>query len=217
MTQTLVRQSPLAACHRAAGAQTIDCSGWQVTAHFGDPENEKQQLDATCVLVDWSHLGKLSLRGKAAEEVVLEALGGVGRLQPLESHVYDNQTLLKLADDEYFILHTPDTAVAERFDATRVSRVAQTGAYACLVLAGPRRDEVILRSCAANTRRDRFTPGSVMQTTVHGIGCIYYRSETLDLFLPVRDFAQSLYEAFLDVGRGVGLIRAGLSTLPVKL
>ena len=217
MTPTLVKNSPLAALCRSSGAKMIDISGWQVVDHFGDPEEEKQHLSDASVLVDWSHIGKLTLRGNEAEKEIAKIYPIAAIITTLQTATNQDKAILRLTDDEFVILDPSGEVDDKKFDGSRVSVIDHSGTYACLVLAGPQRDEVILRSSAMNTRRDLFAPGAVIQTTVHGIGCIYYRTESLDLFLPVRDYAQSLYEAFLDVGRGVGLIPAGIATLPVNL
>jgi len=217
MSQTLIKQSAIAALFRSQGARIGEVSGWQVAEHFGNPENEKQHLQESSILVDWSHIDKISLRGHEAVKEIVKTYPSAGDMKPLQTCATGEQMILRLMDDEFLILDQPGKANADLFDGNRVSVINQSGSLACLVLAGPQRDEVVLRSSAMNTRRDVFAPGRVVQTTVHGIGCIYYRTETLDLFLPMRDFAQSLYEAFLDVGKGVGLIPAGITTLPVKL
>lgn len=217
MPPTLVKHSPLASLCRSSGAKMIDIFGWQVADHFGEPEKEKQHLNESSVLVDWSHIGKLTLRGSEAENEIAKKYRAASQLAPLQSYTTENGAILRLTDDEFVILDPSKEVDERKFDGSRVSVIDHSGTYACLVLAGPQRDDVILRSSAMNTRRDLFAPGAVIQTTVHGMGCIYYRTESLDLFLPVRDYAQSLYEAFLDVGRGVGLIPAGLATLPVNL
>jgi heterotetrameric sarcosine oxidase gamma subunit len=217
MTPTLAKHSPLAALCRSSGGKMIDISGWQVADHFADPDKEKQHLSNASVLVDWSHIGKLTLRGSEAENEIAKKYPAAAELAPLQSYDSESGAVLRLTDDEFVILDPSGEVAEKKFDGSRVSVIDHSGTYACLVLAGPQRDEVILRSSAMNTRRDMFAPGTVIQTTVHGIGCIYYRTESLDMFLPVRDYGQSLYEAFLDVGRGVGLIPAGIATLPVNL
>ena len=94
--------------------------------------------------------------------------------------------------------------------------INQTGAMGCFALGGPRRDEVLERSTAVDLRRDRVTAGSVLQSTFHTVSCTIYRTEDLDILVHSRTFSESLFDALMDVGIGVGMIPTGLSALPVS-
>ena len=87
----------------------------------------------------------------------------------------------------------------------------------CLLLAGPRRDEVMERSSAMNLRKDLVGDYSVVETTVHVVPVILYRTPARDLLLATRDYVEFLYDALMDVGRAVGLRPGGLAALPVDL
>jgi heterotetrameric sarcosine oxidase gamma subunit len=208
---TLAKRTPLATFHRARGASWVSVAGWEVAAHVEGPTAEARACSEGAVLIDWSPLAKLSLASRQ--------LAPGTELPPRRAACRDGRALLRLAPDEYWLLGAPgDEEGLARWAGAQGARPYElTGAYAALLLAGPRRDEVLERSTALDLRRDRVGPGSVLQSTVHAVPCVLYRSASWDLLLPSRDRAESLHAALLDVGRGVGLVAAGVGTLPIQL
>ena len=56
----------------------------------------------------------------------------------------------------------------------------------------------------------------MIQLTIHTIHCTLYRTETLEIITHARSLSESLYDGLMDVGVGVGLVPAGLATIPVS-
>ena len=83
-------------------------------------------------------------------------------------------------------------------------------------MGGPRRDEVLERSTAVDLRRDRIVAGSVIQSSIHTINMTLYRTNNFDIIVHPRNLSESLYDALIDVGIGVGLVPAGIETIPVS-
>ena len=219
MTARLAKRSPLAAAGRRLGAMFVQEDDWQLVADYGDPEAERRSLRDGAVIVDWSHVGTITVRGTEAPVQVARLEPRAVDLVRLSSCSRAEVACLRLTDDEFLVICPPggDRDAAAFFDTGATSVVVHGGGTGCLVLAGPRRDEVLERSCAMNLRRDRVVPGSVVQTTMHFVHCALWRTDDLDIIFHSRDFAESLFDAFLDVGVGVGLRPAGLATLPVRL
>ena len=90
-----------------------------------------------------------------------------------------------------------------------------TGGLGALYLGGARQEEVMERSSAMNLQATVLPPGAVVQTTVHLLPCTVFRLADGYLFLQGRDYTQSLFDAFMDIGKGVGLVAAGLDCVPV--
>ena len=216
---TLVKRSPLAAVYRARGAAIRDIDGWEMAVHFDDREAERRALAEGSVLVDWSHIGKIEIRGRDAAAQAERLRPGADDLTPLQAAGDEDLALLRFAPDEFLVLcknaHL-DRAMSQLEEGS--SAVCDySGALGALLLGGPRRDEVIERSAAMDLSARAFTPGGVVQTTVHTIPCTVYRGADWDLYLQTRDYTESLYDAFMDVGRNVGLVAAGLACVPVDL
>jgi aminomethyltransferase len=211
MTTPLMKQSPLAGCYQDYNAQTVEIAGWQMPENFGSVQKEKSAFENASVVLDFSHIGKISVRGEEAAELFPEA-------KTLESlQVFSNESIaiLRLTDDELIIL-TPSgqqNTVLGKCQGSQSSVIDMSGALGCLTLAGPRRDEVIERSTAMNLCRNRVDAGSVIQTTIHAVPTTLWRTKTLDVILVSRDFTEFLFDALLDVGQSVGLTPAGLATL----
>ncbi|HIO84434.1 MAG TPA: hypothetical protein EYG61_10505 [Deltaproteobacteria bacterium] len=81
---------------------------------------------------------------------------------------------------------------------------------------GPRRDEVLQRSTAVDLRRDKVGAGAVLQSSILTVGMTLYRTKNFDILLHPRNLSESLFDALMDVGIGVGLVPGGISTVPVS-
>jgi heterotetrameric sarcosine oxidase gamma subunit len=136
---------------------------------------------------------------------------------PLTAAVDVAGAILRLTPNDWMVLLNPGetTDFLAEINSTAATVIDVTGALGCFALAGPNRMAVLERSTALNLRTDHAPPGSVRQTTIHTIRCTLYRRPELDLILHPRSFSESLFEALLDVGMGVGLLPTGLGTLPI--
>lgn len=218
MTPPLLKTSPLEEAYRRNGAHFMEEQGWMMPSHCGNLDREKAHLQEGSLLVDWSHIDKITLRGDDAAQAASKLNTRAKSLKPLRSLATINQVILRLTSDEFLILCQPDKAnkVLEKAQAPQTMALLHGGGLGCLVLTGARRDEVLERSSAMNLRRDLVPTGSVVQTTIHMVPCTIYRTQALDILLHTRDFSESLFEALMDVGHGVGLMLSGLEALPVS-
>ena len=214
----MIKTSPLSGIYRNHSVKLTEVSGWQIAEHFGDEERDKKNLLHDCVLVDWSHIGKISLSlgnaAKAAKQVFPEA----SELEPLKTLSNPDTAVLRLTQNDYFILCEPgtETDLLKKLDSEITTITDQTGSQGCLVLGGPRRNEVLERSTAVDLRRDRVTAGSVIQSSIHTINMTLYRTKNFEIIIHPRHLSESLYDALMDVGIGVGLVPAGIATVPVS-
>ena len=214
----MIKTSPLSGIYRNHPVNIIEVSGWHIAGNFGDTEREQDNLKKGAVLVDWSHIGKISLslgNASAASEKVLK---GSSKIEPLNSMADSKMAVLRLTINDYLILCQPDMEknVLEKIDPELTTVTDQSGSNGCLVLGGPRRDEVLERSTAVDLRRDRVVAGSVIQSSIHTINMTLYRTNNFDIIVHPRNLSESLYDALIDVGIGVGLVPAGIETIPVS-
>ena len=214
----MIKTSPLSGIYRNHPVNIIEVSGWHIAGNFGDTEREQDNLKKCAVLVDWSHIGKISLslgNASAASEKVLK---GSSKIEPLNSMADSKMAVLRLTKNDYLILCQPDMGknVLEKIDPELTTVTDQSGSNGCLVLGGPRRDEVLERSTAVDLRRDRVVAGSVIQSSIHTINMTLYRTNNFDIIVHPRNLSESLYDALIDVGIGVGLVPAGIETITVS-
>ena len=214
----MIKTSPLSGIYRNYPVNMIEVSGWHIAGNFGDTERELENLKKGAVLVDWSHIGKISLSRGNASAAAEKALKGSSKIEPLNSIADSEIAVLRLTNNDYLILCNPgmEKNVLENIDSKVTTVTNQSGANGCLVLGGPRRDEVLERSTAVDLRRDRVVAGSVIQSSIHTINMTLYRTKNLDIIVHPRNLTESLYDALMDVGIGVGLVPAGIETIPVS-
>ena len=126
--------------------------------------------------------------------------------------------MLCLTRNDYLILSQPgmETELLKKIDPQITTVTDQTGSQGCLVLGGPRRDEVLQRSTAVDLRRDKVVAGSVLQSSIHTVGMTLYRTKNFDIMVHPRNLSESLYDALMDVGIGVGMVPGGIAAVPVS-
>ena len=214
----MIKTSPLSGIYRNHPVNIIEVSGWHIAGNFGDTEREQDNLKKGAVLVDWSHIGKISLSLGNASAASEKLLKGSSKIEPLNSMADSKMAVLRLTKNDYLILCQPDMEknVLEKIDPELTTVTDQSGSNGCLVLGGPRRDEVLERSTAVDLRRDRVVAGSVIQSSIHTINMTLYRTNNFDIIVHPRNLSESLYDALIDVGIGVGLVPAGIETIPVS-
>lgn len=215
----MIAKSPLSAVYRSRGAVVGDADGFEMAMDFGDLEDASLALSEACVIVDWTHLRKLRVRGPDAVARVAGAFPGSQKVEMLCAMSESKHAILRLAADEFLILceSIRKEDLLQTLGTGRCAISDESGALGALMLAGPRRHEVVERSAAMDLSPRGFPCGRVAQTTVHTIPCTVLRGPAWDLYLQARDYTESLLDAFMDVGRGSGLVLAGLTTAPVDL
>ncbi|MCS5552593.1 MAG: hypothetical protein NZ878_04760 [SAR324 cluster bacterium] len=214
----MIKTSPLSGIYRNHPVNIIEVSGWHIAGNFGDIEREQDNLKKGAVIVDWSHIGKISLSQGNASAAAEKVLKGSSKIEPLNSMADSKIAVLRLTINDYLILCQPNMEknVLEKIDSKVTTVTDQSGSNGCLVLGGPRRDEVLERSTAVDLRRDRVVAGSVIQSSIHTINMTLYRTNNFDIIVHPRNLSESLYDALIDVGIGVGLVPAGIETIPVS-
>ena len=214
----MIKTSPLSGIYRNHPVKLTEVSGWEIAKNFGNDERELIHLSQESVLVDWSHIGKISFSGGDAAKAAEQVFSGASEIEPLKSSSNQDMAVLCLTRNDYLILCQSgmETALLEKIDHKITTVTNQTGSQGCLVLGGPRRDEVLQRSTAMDLRRDRVVAGSVIQSSIHTVGMTLYRTKNFDIMVHPRNLSESLYDALMDVGIGVGLVPCGISTVQVS-
>ncbi len=156
-----LKTSPLHDRHVALGAKMADFGGWDMPIEYpgGGVVAEHTAVRTAVGLFDVSHLGKASVRGPGAVDVVNACLTndlrriGPGQAQytmccdPSGGVVDDLIAYLKAEDDVFLIPNAANTAeVVRRLAAAAPEGIAVENlhdAYGILAVQGPRADEVL--------------------------------------------------------------------------
>ena len=103
----MFKTSPLSGIYRNHSVKLTEVSGWQIAEHFGDEELGKIHLQHDCVLVDWSHIGKISLSLGNAAKASEQVFSGASKLETLKTLSNPDTAVLRLTQKDYFILCKP--------------------------------------------------------------------------------------------------------------
>src|SRR5947208_13290691 len=70
----LLKQTPLNAVHRAAGARMVDFGGWEMPVHYGSQLEEHHAVRNDAGIFDVSHMQVIEVRGAGARAFLRRAL-----------------------------------------------------------------------------------------------------------------------------------------------
>ncbi len=222
MKTNLAKNSPLIGTYDKNQVQLKNYKGWMLPQVFKSLKEEKTSLSKGSVLADWSCIGKFHLRGKTAAKFADSFVAGASKIKIGTALVKENYCALRFLKDRFLILCPPEkeAATEEKLKKAQANYLAPynnvTGAWGCLALAGVKKSLVLDRSAAMNLTEEKYPVGSVIQSSVHTITTTIYRTKKADILICDRAYTEALFDAFMDVGKRVGLVPTGLSVLPIS-
>jgi glycine cleavage system aminomethyltransferase T len=193
---TVALRTPMERLHVAAGATLETLDGWRVAAYDAAP-------DAQAWAADLSHLGKLDVRGTAAE---LDALTA-GLQKGGARHDGDVWTL-RLTPTHGYVL-APFGQVGELRRRIGAPAIDVSCGLAAVALGGPRRRDVFNRSSGLDVREARFGANRCMAGSVMRVPTLVVNRGDDFLMLVAWEYGEYFYDAILDAGETIGIVRAG--------
>jgi glycine cleavage system aminomethyltransferase T len=189
-------RTPMEHSHLAAGATIEEYDGWRVAAY--------EQAEADAWACDLSHLGKLDVRGTAAE---IDALtGGLG----LGAARNDDEVwTMRLTPTHAYVLCPFSRASALR-GRIGAAAIDATCGLAAVALGGERRRDVFNRSSGLDVRESRFGPSRCMAGSVMRVPTLVLNRGDDLVMLVAWEMGEYFWEAILDAGEMVGIARAGV-------
>ncbi len=169
-----LKRAPLCPIHRQAGAQMVEFSGWELPVQFSSILEEHRAVRGSAGLFDVSHLGRVTVRGSGAFELLQRALtNDLAKARPGRAQysllcredggILDDLVLFHRAADEYLL--APNAANTES-DLNWIRGLAspyqveledRTAATVMLALQGPESASVLARLASpAVTEMPRF-------------------------------------------------------------
>jgi aminomethyltransferase len=70
----VLKQTPLNALHRAAGARMVDFGGWDMPVHYGSQIEEHHAVRRDAGMFDVSHMRVVDLEGAGARDFLRHAI-----------------------------------------------------------------------------------------------------------------------------------------------
>jgi aminomethyltransferase len=226
----LLRRSPLHGVHQELGAQFVSGAGWYVPQAYTSSEDEVTAVQKRAGLADLSSLGKVSVRGDAARELLaafyaFEATASGHALQLCLKDDIDRSLsgsyLAGLTADEFLVITPPgndEEATCYLDQRVRagglfVSVVNQTAGLAGLLVAGPECREVLSKLCELPFGPRDFPNRRVAPTSLARVRVIVVRNDltslpAFELYFE-RPYAEYLWTSVLDAGREFGLLPFG--------
>jgi aminomethyltransferase len=169
----MLKQTPLNALHRAAGAKLVDFAGWEMPLHYGSQIEEHHQVRRAAGMFDVSHMLSVDVTGSAARGFLrylvannvdkLKAAGKAlyGCLLKESGGVIDDLIVYFLAEDRFRLVVNAGTAEKDLGWLN-----AQRDKLGSTVTITPRRDLSILavQGPQARDKAWRAVPGMQAET-----------------------------------------------------
>ncbi|MCC6213592.1 MAG: glycine cleavage system aminomethyltransferase GcvT [Polyangiaceae bacterium] len=226
-----LRETPLAAAHRALGARMVPFAGWSMPVQYEGLVAEHHAVRQRAGLFDVSHMGELELEGPEALAVIDELVTNDLRAAAIGQAVYtcccderggtlDDLIVYKRGEERILVVCNASnrekiSAHVARHAAGRAAFRDASDATALLALQGPRAFAVL---DAVGTEPaplgQALRPFRLCDARVAGVECVVARTgytgeDGVELFC-AWDRAAALWSALMEAGRPLGLAPAGL-------
>ena len=185
-------RTPMERSHLAAGATVEERDGWRIGVY---PETDEHDP----WIADVSHLGKLDLRGTAAELDELTGGLGTGRARQ-DGDVWT----LRLTPTHGFVL-CPFPRLASLRDSIGPAAIDVTCGLAGLAVGGSRWRHVMHRSSGLDVRESRFPPNRCMAGSVMRVPTLIVNDgDGISMFVG-WEYGEYFWDAILDAGATLGI------------
>jgi len=191
-------RTPMERSHLAAGAELTDVDGWRVAAY------PAADAEAAATAADLSHLGKLDIRGTAAE---LDSL--TGGLATGAARADDGIWTLRLTPTHGYVL-CPFSRVGALRERIGGPALDVSSAYAAVAVGGSCRRDVFHRSSGLDVRESRFGAGRCMAGSVMRVPTLVLNRGDDLVMLVAWEYGEYFWEAILDAGETIGIARTSV-------
>lgn len=225
-----MKQTPLIAEHRAAGAKLVDFAGWEMPMQYSGVVDEYQTVRTKAGLFDVSHMGRIAVSGPSAGQFLqLIATNDVASLQPWRAQysmvcnpqggIKDDIFVYALGDpNEYLVCanasnhdkilswmleqgrHFPECRIHDR-----------SAGMAQIALQGPATREIV--SALGLSELERLKLRESTMADIGGARCLVARTGYTGEFgyeFYVQGTPSAVWNTLLEGGRAFGVKPAGL-------
>lgn len=224
------RLSALHATHQALGAQFVARAGWQVPHLYTSPEDEAAAIRERVGVADLSSLGKLQVRGHAAQELLTEVLGARSVAPGYASPIVNEDQAgpssgggycARLTRDEFLVITPPgdEEEVARNIEEGHLARglfvtvINRTSGLAGLVVVGPVSQDVLSKLCALPLSPVDFPNYCMAQSSLAKVHTILVRNDmgslpAFELYFE-RVYGEYVWTSVVDAGHEFGIVPLG--------
>jgi aminomethyltransferase len=225
-----MKQTPLIAQHRAAGAKLVDFAGWDMPIQYGGVVDEYQTVRTRAGLFDVSHMGRIEVSGGGALAFLQTVTtNDVAALQPMHAQysmvcnrqggIKDDIFVYRLAGpNEYLLCVNASNRdkihswLLEHRSGVPGCRIHDRSAeIAQIALQGPATRAVV--ATLGSPALDALKLRESAMVTIESVSCMVARTGYTGEFgyeFYVYGAPSAVWNALLDRGRPVGVKPAGL-------
>ncbi|MFO0705373.1 MAG: glycine cleavage system aminomethyltransferase GcvT [Nitrospira sp.] len=226
-----MKQTPLIAQHRAAGAKLVDFAGWEMPIQYSGVVDEYQTVRRSIGLFDVSHMGRLSVTGAGALELLqsvttndVTALA-VGQAQYSmvcnpQGGILDDIFVYRLKEGEYLLCVNASNRekifrwLQAQFRPSSVALEDHSDRMAQIAVQGPRSKELLLSlggEAVTTLKLHRVCEITLSSIPVLVARTGYTGELGYELYV-AADRIGALWDRLLDQGSPIGLKPAGLGS-----
>jgi aminomethyltransferase len=223
-----LKQTPLNAVHRAAGAKMVDFGGWDMPVQYTGIIDEHNAVRTAVGLFDVSHMGEIEIRGPQALDLVNHvSSNNAAKLEAGQAHysglLYESGTFVddilvhKVASDHFFLCVNASNQDKDfayileqnRFDATvenagpRLSQIAVQGPKGLATL------QKLTATDLGAIRYYWFADGEVDGVPARIARTGYTGEDGFEIYVE-NAAATALWNRLLEAGEEFGIKPAGL-------
>ncbi|MCC6543305.1 MAG: aminomethyl transferase family protein [Nitrospirae bacterium] len=224
-----MKRSPLYEIHKSIGVSFTEFNGWEIPAHYGDPETEHLAVRSNAGMMDFTHRGKIRISGKDRTKFLQNILsqdinkltpgtGGHAALLNTKGHMLAYMRIY--SDESAFLIDTESgqsdkiIQILNRYlfrEEVKIEDVTLKNGL--ITVQGPHSRDIISRISGADI--NEMEECSNINLTIKDINCrlvkaTYTGEEGYGIYTP-WDSLQNVWEAVLmpsSSGAG-GIIPAG--------
>ena len=223
-----VADSPLAACHQAAGARCIPFAGWNLPVQFSSLLQEHQATRQAAGLFDISHMGQIRAQGPGVLACLESLLANdPAKLAEGEGHysflpndrggVIDDLFLYRLGPEEFFLVvnasrHREVQDLLKKKEGPGARFVGSPGSTVGMALQGPKAAAVLAKIMPAGSslpERNRIVRVNLQGGDALVARTGYTGEDGFEIFTDLKT-GPKVWTRLLETGKPDGLLPCGL-------